>query len=104
MLRRQQTHRTAPILRLEQNYGPEGMTLLSSMLLWGLCEIFVGLLFFASLVGSGDGSLLTDVLLGFVIILASLALFRSRQLAPTLHENAAGTLRAFRRTPDTSRR
>lgn len=79
MQRRQQTRRTAPILRLEQNYGPEGMALLSAALLWGLCESFGGPLFFAFLVASGGCSELTDILLGLVFILFSLALWRGWQ-------------------------
>lgn len=81
MLSRQQAHRTAPVLRLEQNYGPEGVPLVAAALLWGWCEILVGVLFLVLLVASGGGSVLTDILLGLVGVLFCLAVFRIRQAA-----------------------
>jgi hypothetical protein len=79
MLRRQQTHRTPPILRLEQNYGPDGMVLFASALLWGCCEVSVGPPFFVFIVASGGRSVMTDVLLGLSFVLFCLTLFRLRQ-------------------------
>jgi hypothetical protein len=53
ILKRQQTHRTPAILRLEGNYGPEGMVLFSTTLLWGLCEAFCGVLALVLLFATG---------------------------------------------------
>lgn len=79
MLKRQQKP-TEAVLRLRSNYGPDGMNLFASALRWGLCEILVGVAFFVALVASNGGSLATDVLLGLVVILFLLALFRGRQV------------------------
>lgn len=51
--KRQQTHRTRAILRLEGNYGPEGMVLFSTTVLWGLCEAFCGVLAVVLLFATG---------------------------------------------------
>jgi hypothetical protein len=55
-LERQRTHRTPTILRLEQNYGPEGIALLAAgVLLWllGVAIAMVGVV--VLFVSGGDG-------------------------------------------------
>ena len=54
MLRRQRAHRTAPILRLEQNYGPEGIGFAAAAILLGLTGAVVGWVGLILLFASGD--------------------------------------------------
>jgi hypothetical protein len=72
-LRRQGTHRTQAILRLEQNYGPVGMALFSASLITVIPGMFVGCLGIAFLLPHGDGLLATLGYrlggIGFVIML-----------------------------------
>ena len=54
ILERQRTHRTPTIIRLEQNYGPEGITLMAAAILSGVAGaliVWVGIVF---LFQSGD--------------------------------------------------
>ena len=53
MLRRQQAHRTAPLLRLEQDYGPEGIALGAAAILLGLTGAVVGWVGLILLLASG---------------------------------------------------
>ena len=78
MAQRQRTHRTPAITRLEGNYGPEGMTLLSAAIMWGLAGVLVGFLGIVLLFSSGDhGSLLTAgyalLCVGILLELSSVA-------------------------------
>jgi hypothetical protein len=59
ILQRQRSHRTAPILRIEQNYGPAGIALWAAgmvAVLPGQLLAFVGIVLL--LVADGGGSLL----------------------------------------------
>lgn len=84
MLRRQQTNPTPPILRLQQNYGPEGIALYAAALLSGFVGGAVALLGIALLVASGDrGNLL---LAGYVMLFvgiggALMAIMRALQMS-----------------------
>lgn len=91
ILRRQQTHRTGAIIRLEQNYGPDGMILFASTLLWGTCVGIVGVLGLITLFASDGKSALTYVFLGLGLLFLGPTLFRSRQTA-----NAGKTFRGDR--------
>ena len=54
VLRRQQTHRTAAILRIEQNYGPEGIALWAASLSTAYPGLLIGWAGFLVLLSSGD--------------------------------------------------
>lgn len=59
ILERQRTHRTPAILRMEQNYGTEGIVLLSAGILAGLVGAIVVLTGFVALfLSDGHGTLL----------------------------------------------
>ena len=82
ILARQRTHRTTAILCMEQNYGPEGITLYAAT--W--ITVFPGQLMVVSgiafmLVSGGGGTLLTVGywLQGFGVILCLLGLIRAFQ-------------------------
>lgn len=72
MLMRQRTHRTPAILRLEQNYGPEGVALYAAAVLLGVvagavvCSGIVLLL-----LSGGDGPL---VHIGYGLLLGAIVL------------------------------
>jgi hypothetical protein len=71
-LERQRTHRTPPILRLEQNYGPEGIAMMAATILYVLSGAIVGLIGIALLLLSSDhGPLLTA---GYSCMFAGMAL------------------------------
>ena len=81
-LRRQRTHRTPDILRMEQNYGPEGITLWAaamSTVLPGALMVLSGFAFM--LASGGSGTLLTVgySLDGLGVILCLLGLIRAFQ-------------------------
>ncbi|HEY5183181.1 MAG TPA: hypothetical protein VIJ07_26025 [Dermatophilaceae bacterium] len=89
VLERQRTHRTSAILRMEQNYGPEGIALFAA----GMIAVFPGMLLtflgFACLVASGGHPWpLVNWLYGLGVILILLGSIRYFQC------NRAG--RAFR--------
>lgn len=72
ILERQRTHRTPAILRMEQNYGPEGITLMSAAIISGLIGVIVGFIGLALLFSSGDrGPLLHP---GYYLTLAAVLL------------------------------
>jgi len=72
ILERQRTHRTPPILRAEQNYGPEGIALMAAAILWCLIGAVVGFVGMALLFLSDDhGPLLHP---GYYIIFAGVVL------------------------------
>ena len=79
---RQRTHRAPDILRMEQNYGPEGITLwaaaMSTVLPGGLAAVS-GIVFM--LASGGGGTLLTvgHWLQGFGVILCLLGSIRAVQ-------------------------
>jgi hypothetical protein len=54
VLRRQQTHPTPTILRIEKNYGREGVSLAAAGLMWGNIGALIGLIGTFALVVSGD--------------------------------------------------
>src|ERR1035437_5197884 len=54
ILERQRTHRTSAILRMEQNYGPEGIALWAAGMATVLPGMLLVVLGFASLVPSGS--------------------------------------------------
>ena len=53
VLERQRTHRTSAILRIEQNYGPEGIALWAAGMITVFPGMLLGFLGFACLVASG---------------------------------------------------
>jgi hypothetical protein len=72
ILERQRTHRTPAILRLEQNYGPEGIALLATTILWGLTGSVIGCIGIVFLfVSWGPGPLLHT---GYYLIFAGILL------------------------------
>ena len=81
-LERQRTHRTSDILRMEQNYGPEGITLWAAAVI----TVFPGQLIVVSgiafmLASGGGGTLLTMgySLDGFGVFLCLLGSIRAFQ-------------------------
>jgi len=81
ILERQRTHRTPPILRAEQNYGPEGIALLAAAILFGLCAAIIAccgyvFLFLADghghLVGVGFGCLFAAIVLEVPALIRSI--------------------------------
>lgn len=62
VLERQRTHRTSAILRIEQNYGPEGLALIAAGLITVLPGMLLVVLGFACLVASGGHPLLLTLL------------------------------------------
>lgn len=82
ILERQRTHRTSDILRMEQNYGPEGITLWAaamSTVLPGALAALSGIVFM--LASGGGGTLLTVgySLNGFGVFLCLLGSIRTFQ-------------------------
>ena len=81
-LERQRTHRTPDVLRMEQNYGPEGITLLAAAMstaLPGALAAVSGIVFM--LASGGGGTLLTvgHWLQGFGVTLIILGQIRAFQ-------------------------
>jgi hypothetical protein len=77
MKERQQTHRTPAILRLEGNYGPDGMAFMSAAILWGLAGSVVGITGLICLFASADhGRLLATgyalIFIGIILELPSI--------------------------------
>jgi hypothetical protein len=72
IVERQRTHRTPPILRMERNYGPEGIAFMAASILSGLAGAAVGCTGFVLLLTSqGHGNLLHT---GYYLMLAGIAL------------------------------
>lgn len=72
ILERQRTHRTPAILRLEKNYGPEGIATMAATILFALSGAIVGLTGIVVLfLSSGHGPLLTA---GYICLFAAMAL------------------------------
>jgi hypothetical protein len=89
ILERQRTHRTSAILRMEQNYGSEGIALWAAGMITVLPGMLLGFLGFACLVASGGHPWqLVNWLYGIGVILILLGSIRYFQC------NKAG--RAFR--------
>jgi hypothetical protein len=80
-LRRQSTHRTQAILRLEQNYGPGGMALFAAALITVIpaeLMIVTGIVFWFP--GGGDGATtLGNILVGVGLVLGLLGGIRLAQ-------------------------
>ena len=77
---RQRTHRTRPILRLEQNYGREGLRLLSAAYLWGIGVIVCSIIGFGIIVGTQDrGGLVEVLVIAAAFLFLVPAIIRSRQ-------------------------
>lgn len=82
ILERQRTHRTAAILRMEQNYGPEGIVLRSAAMVWGLLAAVVGFTGVGILFAAPDHGLLFHsgyFVIAIGVVLALLSIFRSIQ-------------------------
>lgn len=81
-LERQRTHRTPDILRMEQNYGPEGITLYAAAMSTALPGVLMVLSGFAFMLASGGSGTLLTVgysLDGLGVILCILSLIRAFQ-------------------------
>jgi hypothetical protein len=70
VLSRQQTHPTPTILRIEQNYGREGVALAAAGLMWGNIGVLFGLVGMISLVVSGDHG--AALAIGYILCVAGL--------------------------------
>jgi hypothetical protein len=73
ILERQRTHRTPAILRMEQNYGPEGIALWAAGMITVLPGMLLDVLGFACLVASGGHPWLLTMLywlwgIGFILM------------------------------------
>jgi hypothetical protein len=73
LLEWQRSHRTSAILRMEQNYGPEGIALIAAGLITVLPGMLLVVLGFACLVASGGHPLLLTLLywlwgIGFILM------------------------------------
>jgi hypothetical protein len=82
ILERQRTHRTTAIVRMERNYGPEGISLMASAIFWGLTGGCIGCVGLILLFLSGDhGPLLRSGywLMGVGIVLEFPAIIRAFQ-------------------------
>jgi hypothetical protein len=79
ILKRQRTHRTPAILRMEQNYGPEGIALMSAGMMTAFPGQIIGCVGIVLLLTSGDhGSVLTVAYwtMGAGVLLAALGSIR----------------------------
>lgn len=79
ILERQRTHRTPPILRMEQNYGPEGIALMSAGMMTAIPGQIVVCVGIVLLLVSGDHSPLVAVAfatMGVGVLLAALGSIR----------------------------
>jgi hypothetical protein len=84
ILERQRTHRTSAILRVEQNYGSEGIALLAAAILVGFAGALVGCSGFIFLfLAAGHGPLVGAGYWCFLaaIVLESAAVIRGLQCA-----------------------
>jgi hypothetical protein len=71
-LERQRSRRTPAVVRLEQNYGPEGIALAAAAILWGLIGALFGCIGIVFLfVSGGRGSFLHA---GYYLIFAGILL------------------------------
>lgn len=72
ILGRQRNHRTPAIIRMEQNYGPEGIILMSAAIVSGLIGAVVGFIGLGLLFLSDDSGPLLH--LGYYVITAGIVL------------------------------
>jgi hypothetical protein len=82
ILERQRTHRTPDILRMEQNYGPEGITLWAaamSTVLPGALMVLSGIAFMLASGGGGTPLTMGYSLDGFGVFLCLLGSIRAFQ-------------------------
>ena len=70
VLRRQQTHPTPTVLRIERNYGREGVALAAAGLMWGNIGALIGLVGMIALLASGDHG--PGLAVGYVLCVGAL--------------------------------